>query len=79
MPKRNIVTRKLHKKNDDIYVALIARGYSGKELEKMYTKTKASGITIDELIKQFIDEADRDPRCINETNCQDGKCTGCTY
>jgi Holliday junction resolvasome RuvABC DNA-binding subunit len=79
MPKRNIVSPKLNKKNDDIYVALIAKGYSGKKLESMYKKTKASGITIDELIKQFIEEADRDPRCINTQNCQDGKCTGCKY
>jgi hypothetical protein len=38
---------------------------------------KKQGITVDQLIKDFIKKADHDPCSVSVRNCSDGKCARC--
>ncbi|MDR3329857.1 MAG: hypothetical protein LBS76_01120 [Mycoplasmataceae bacterium] len=64
-------------KSDQLYALLVARGYSGNELKKQYTKLKKQGMSVDQLIQDFIRQADKDPNSVSVRNCSDGKCARC--
>jgi hypothetical protein len=66
------------KKRDLLYVALVAKGLRGKTLETEYLLMKKKNITIDDLINDFIDKADKDPYCVSNKNCQRTACCGCS-
>ncbi|GHU48521.1 hypothetical protein FACS1894218_5660 [Bacilli bacterium] len=70
---------KTHKKQRDVlYIALVAKGLTGKQLEAEYLNMKQNNITIDDLISDFIDKADKDPYCVSNKNCAKTACCGCS-
>ncbi len=61
--------------DEQLYTMLKSKGFKGKELEKEFQALKSQGITLDQIVKEFVKKADADTTSINDVNCDGGRCT----